>query len=480
MRELSRKEIKRALRSEVCIPDVVENRIEETYRMIGAKKVRRSNDPIKRRKWAVLAATAVFAVSTSVIALGANGFFTKDIEQKENKVAYKFNIEYELTPYDVEVQLRYLPEGFKLKGEDSPRGGKIINDKTGANLGCYVYNAAQLDEMNGLKFENVIDVKKMRIRDMEAHIVTEHGEEYTREILLFNEQEGYVAAVYCMEKEMHVPLKELEKVAEQMEITKLSTQTAYMSKEEKRMREEGRKNAFEKDAEQFANGVPEEYVREKGEKLSDSCIAKWVKEGLGTSEEYGDIRFTVLDVEVKDSLPLSEFGREHYPNYDRDIKPWVKADGTLKARERRKYDVNEAGVRKDEAKLTEQNVKSKYVLVKLRAENMLDTRAESVFLAPRVQYLQKEADGHYSYPKEMFDTKDYGLQYELPIASDAFGGADDREGQKEIFIRNIEAKETLEYTLVYVADEDRLADMYVCFFADHSDSEYYRYVKVTD
>lgn len=479
MKQFSEKEMKKALRNELEISDTVEQRMQETYEMLGAGEHRKVYRPMRGRRWTVVFAATMLAVSTSVIALAANGFFTKEFQQNGKKSAYKFEVNYELTPYDMEAELKYLPEGFALKDSTSPYGGKIKNDETGANIGCYVYNAAQLDEMEELKFANVTSVDKTEIQDMEAHIVTMQGEVSTREILLFNEQEGYVAAIYCIEEEPNVPLSELKKTAEHMEITKLETQTAYLSQKEKEQREKGRKQAEAQMAREFAGGVSKENICEPGEELSDRYAKENIENGFGTEEQWGDIRFTVQDVEIRDSLPLTEFGPENYADYENEVKMWVNADGTLKPRERKRYKIDEYGITAEEAYMTEQGVKSKYVLVKMKAENMLNTGKDNVYVAPMMKYLTEEADGHYSYPKERFDTKNYGLQSELPVAFDKFEGADSREDKKEFLMRNMGAGEELEYTLVYIVDEDRLSDMYLCFFTEHSESDYWKYVKLS-
>ena len=85
----------------------------------------------------------------------------------------------------------YIPKGYELKTE-GPYEGKIHNDETGKGITVMPFNAANLDDMKTRDFSNVLNVEKMEIQNMEAHVITyEKMGETLQDILLFNEADGY-------------------------------------------------------------------------------------------------------------------------------------------------------------------------------------------------------------------------------------------------------------------------------------------------
>lgn len=476
MKQFSEKEMKKALQSELQLSDTVERRMQETYEMLDAGESRKIYRPARGRRWTVVFAAAVLAVSTSVIALAANGFFTKEFTQAKEKAVYNFAVDYEMTPYDVEVMPGYLPEGFELKGEESPYSGKIHNDETGAGLLVCAFNAAELDELV-LDYEDIESVEKTTLHDMEAHILKSKTNSDT--LLLFNEAEGYVvqvAEIAGAGKEDQLSGEELKKVAENLEIRKLDTQIAYRSTEEEQREKEEAEEIREKRIEWFRKGVADENVFEVGEETIPAEMSR-TETDAGASEGGMNIRYTVLDVEVSDSLPLSEFGPENYDDYENTIKPWVNEDGTLKARERNRWERDAAGADVEGSAAVETDVKSKYVVVKMKARNTLDT--VDIFVSPFMKYLNEEPDGHYSYPTECFSTFNYDLQYGYPIGFDKNEGGEDKVQNHRFNFHSIGQKEEIEYTLVYVVDEDQLDHMYLEFYAEYGDDVPRSYVKLS-
>ena len=75
----------------------MEEKIRDSYRELHmTEKVR----PMKRsyRKLVLVAAAVTMLAATSVVALAASGFFSKEVQEEDKSVSYKFETNYEMTP----------------------------------------------------------------------------------------------------------------------------------------------------------------------------------------------------------------------------------------------------------------------------------------------------------------------------------------------------------------------------------------------
>lgn len=80
MKRYEEKKIKKVLNQELVLPEKVNERIYETYQMLGGTEYH----PGRRRsyrKWMFAGTAAAMLALTSLGALAAGGFFTKNVEQ---------------------------------------------------------------------------------------------------------------------------------------------------------------------------------------------------------------------------------------------------------------------------------------------------------------------------------------------------------------------------------------------------------------
>mgnify|MGYP006889191440 FL=1 len=181
--------------------------MQQAYREIGVEKTN-GIQYRKRRRWTAVAAVAILAMTASVGVYAVNHYYTKKVTENGRKLSYEFQMNYDATPYDIEVAANYIPKGYELKTE-GPYEGKIHNDETGKGITVMPFNAANLDDMKTRDFSNVLNVEKMEIQNMEAHVITyEKMGETLQDILLFNEADGYCVDIWSnAEKLMGEELK---------------------------------------------------------------------------------------------------------------------------------------------------------------------------------------------------------------------------------------------------------------------------------
>lgn len=155
---------------------------------------------------------------------------------------------------------------------------------------------------------------------------------------------------------------------------------------------------------------------------------------------------------------------------------WVDPDGTLKPHDRYWYpDMN---MRDDNGTL-QKGIGSKYVVVKMKAVNHSDKAVgkESdmgICLAPELTTLEPREDGNYSYPSSYYykGNENYHLQWSAgmgnnyPVYIDKMYHTEGIARIKDAMFRPLQAGEELEYTLIYIMDEDRLDQMYLEFYPE--------------
>lgn len=484
--EYSKKEIERILKQDVEIPEKIEERIQDTYEQLGIGKKVTMKYTKKRRTWAAIAAVAVLAAGMSIVTLAANKFLSANLVENEDSVKYDFQVDREKEAHRISVEETYIPEGYTLYGEDSPYGNKWHNEENGGAISIIPYNAADLDylERTGgaefMSYSKDSHLESLDISGMKTDVFVNDSfytdsEETVKRIYLFNEEYGYGVMVWS---ESDLPAEEVVKVAEGLKIEVLDETAPYMTDEEIDEEIKAREAYAEGSAESYQAGVAADDIYAIGEKISSPYI---MMENGEQVEGTDDVRFTVQDVEILDALPLSEYPAENFARYE-EVAPWMAEDGTLKPHERYRYTVDGDGLQSQDGVL--ETVNSKYVVVKMKAKNYSDVQSESnqlmgISIAPDLTTLIPRADGSCAYPTDSFRSanESYGMQWlsgngsSFPIYFDDIYYTEGIERLKSSFFRPMAAGEEIEYTLVYVADEDQLDNLYLKPFQGGSNGD---------
>ena len=494
-RKYSDQEMRRIMKKELEIPPVVEERIKSAYEQIEVPAATSMKKYKRHKRFLILAAVLVVACVGVLAGFAANGYFQKTVSKEGEKLSYHFEIDYELTPYDVEVSPGYLPDGYELKGPDSPYGGKIHNDETGKGITMLPYNLASLDEFRDndmLTFDHVKSVEELTVQNMEAHLITTESklDGEGKSLFIFNQKDGYVIQLWT---DGGISDDDLKKTADTMKIHVLDTQVAYRTEEEKKAEAEELESVRQRDEEIYAAGIQAENVHQIGEEVHNPMVESLTDEpdeyGL-TLDSLGDVRYTVEDVKVLDSLPASEYPQEYYRDYEKEVAPVLKEDGTLKPYERAKFDVDTRGLGMGEEEI--ETVNSKFLVVRMKLRNMrsVETPSEED-IAPVLTHLIKREDGDYDYPRTEFRPVDYDTDHIRSrfvmngVGAFYFDAPYFTEGidrLKDFTFVKLEANQELEYTLVYAVDEDELKDMCLQFYYGYSDEKqrpYQCYVKIS-
>lgn len=466
--------IKKAMKETIEIPETVEEKMQQAYREIGIEKMH-GTQRRRRHLWTAAAAIVIFAATASVGVYAVNHYYTKTVKENEDKLSYKFQMNYDATPYDIEVTPSYIPKGYELKTE-GPYEGKLHNDQTGEGITIIPFNAANLDDMQTKDFSNVVRVEKTEIQNMEAHVITyERMEKRLQEILLFNEADGYCIDVWSNAEELKE--KELKKVAENLQIKKLDTQIAYKTAQEK-IREEKWKNAENMSRQK---SISKELIREIGVEMTNPNL-----ETLGVE----DIRYTVENVQILDAISFEQFPKENFDTatteridpFVEEVEPWLNEDGTLKQHAR--YLAGEDGV--DDSEENREMIGAKFVVVKMKA-NLADGRKEpveesdiSVTLAPDLEFYETDENGDLTHAKEYVTPDEFAGSNGSPVYFETSHELEHDPKIASVWICKLNKGDVVEYTLIYVVDEDRLENAYLKFYwngnyRDHGCT----YVKVT-
>ena len=437
----------------ITLPDEVEEHMEEAYAAIrqrcqdrGEKKRKR----LGRRRWIAVAAACMALAGTSVAAMAAAGVFVKEVKQDEDSLTYVFDLDYEIVPGTYEVTPDYLPEGFKEREE----GKYWPDDNWGHGITVMpVYSAAELDRIgNQLSVDGVEQVKKTTLSGMEAHVITlKEAEKYRKGtyIFLFQPQEGYVLEVYG---DYNVSLDELEKFADSLTVERTGND-AFDTAEEK-VQAESEKRSDEQADEDLQQ--QEEAIRTAGLKEEELI---WPGQE-GVAKYSGETGFTVESASLSDTLPdVEESGF-----YDwEELKDWLQEDKTLRPYLRQHRD-------QDGNILEEKKVKQKFLTVRIRAKRYQaeewNQEAMTALDASLVN-LEARGDGTYSWGTDEYEavaSEDYGLQMErscIYLDQPEFTQGDER--LHSFFWRTLQKGEELEYTLIFVVDEDRTENLALSF-----------------
>lgn len=467
----SQKEMKRVLKQDIEISAQTEEKIQEAYDCIrrgaSVRSVRKTTRRGFGRYVAVAAVVGLLGIS-SVTALAINGYFEKTMQQKEDYVSYKFEVNYELTSYEVNIEPGYIPEGY-TEVENAP--GKY--DKEGYRLNgisLAVINAAYLDPSgNSLDVDEVKCLEETVINGMEAHVITINydSERITRifdkRIYLFNPEDGYVGVVFGGND---ISVEELKKVAENLTFTVTDTELDPIlpqEREEQRQEAEAHMNE-ERLIKEY--GVPQEYIYQIGDTVELS--------------EYPGVNLTVNSVEVLDSIEGLDTGC--FSDYDSRIAPYLTAEKTLAPYQRITFREKENG---ETEEVSREEMTQKFVKVSMKAENLKGETIDFWAGAPRIMSLDSVEEGNYKYTdihSEPLNWQEYTVEadkgYPLYFDRTPYAG----QMNSHFFFIDLEAGETLEYNLIYAVDEDELDNMYLQLLNRGMDWEnqifYDRYVDI--
>lgn len=449
MKRYEEKEVKRILRQDLVLPEEVNDKVMEAYGMLSGK----SYQTAKRRsfrKWILVGAAAAMLAASTLGVMAASGFFTKEVKEQGGSLSYDFNINYELTPGEVIVTPGYIPEGYTEFGE-----GKYDKDgqhKNGISI-CGINAAWLANQPDVLQTDELKDLEKTTLDNMEAHVLTLNGEEersahgFDKRIYLFNPEEGYVVIVYGGDD---LSMEELKKVADNLDIqVDNSSPQEYLSQMEKEKEEADEEEWQQRQEEARAEGAAAEQVKQPGEAFQA------VGEGVWT---------TVESVKLVDSL--EGYDKAGIADYE-ELSYWMNEDGSLKSYERLAFDCDM------QEEISREEVGQRFLEVKVKVENRTDEVNDYWAGAGQLCRMLRQEDGTYAYTDtwtEPLDMEHGLIQTEkYPVYFDK--AQHTGEDRNHFFYRDLQPGETLEFTLLYVVDEDITDSMYLNYNVSDEISE---------
>lgn len=488
-------EMMRILKQELTIPDKVDQGMQDAYRKLGIERKGKISFIRKHRVWKVMTAAAVVAVGSSVVVFAANKFLSANLVKENDAVTYDLTVDRDQEAHEITVAPTYLPAGYELYGTSTPTGGKWHNEETGGAITIVAWNAAELDKQvrmgntddltHGLKEENLkeeIEINGMKAALFLSDSYYTDSDKTTKNAMLFNEEEGYLVEIFDMDNTL--PIEETVKIAEGLDIQVLDSTVPYATDEEIETLL----------AEQKAD--QESALKEwNPDLLADNnffSTGEELKIPFGPDEngvKPDDIRYTVESIEIKDALPVSEYPTENYYDFEGEMADWINEDGTLKPHERYKYSFDEEGKEVGEPKV--ETVNSKFVVahMKVKNNNTVNEFGNDVFVSPFIHYLDVSEDGFSkSYAADWrYSPANEGYQLQtdgFPVYFDKVYHTDGIDRVKDFHFVPLEPGDELEYTLVYVVDEDQLDRAFFQFYSEYNGWEApeggndYVYVKV--
>ena len=470
----SQEDMERILKSNVEIPDSVEQKINDTYRNLGLTGGSNSLRVHKRKKkaWVTIAAAAALIAGLGVTVYAAGQFFSAQLTQKDDKLTYSLNIDpSEKEAHEIRITPGYVPEGYVYQ-ENGPYEGQWYNEETEGAMSVTPYNASELYEMSQTQedplpvFNEDILIKSVDIRGMNVDIFSDDGyyidsEENTQNIFVFNEEWGY--AVHVWLNGPGLADDEAVRVAEGLDIEVLDTTVPYPTEEEIAAINE-KNQRIENEIKKASSGITDDSIRGLNDvmKIDDSIY-----------ELYQGIEYEAVDIHVTDTLSPDEFPKE---NFIRDtyssLTEYVNEDGSLKPHER----FTDAGSRETES------AEASFIIVTTKIRNTGDT-AQDVLLSPSLRHLDENDNGTYrlSQPRDKSSPAQESWKRLTTDGLPFYQSAPNNGGADELFT-TIHPGEEIECTSVYVADNDCLGSAYMQYFGfgEAAAGSPALYVKVTE
>lgn len=469
----SQEEMERILKSNVEIPDPVEQKINDTYRNLGLTGGSKSPRVHKRKKkaWMTIAAAAALIAGLGVTVYAAGQFVNARLTQNGDTLTYALNVNSsEKDAHEIRVTPGYVPEGYVYQ-TDGPYESKWYNEKTDGSMTIIPYNAAELylesrtlDSALQVAISKDSYVKTIEIQGMNVDIFTQENPDYIdsddtqQDLYLFNEEWGYAVHVYL--DGTNLAADEAEKIAEGLKIEVLDSTVPYPTEEEiaelnrehKRGNEEAAASAI----------VSAGRIRRINDSLTINGDAYPICQG---------IEYQLEDIQVTDTLSFDDFPKENFiDNSASVLAEYLNEDGSLKPHERFTGDNN---------KMTE-SADATFIIVKTKLRNNGDT-AEDTYLSPFLRYLDENEDGDYT----LLDSDSTSGSAESGWASLTLEGfpiyqsAPDNGG-KSVLFTTLDPGEEEECISVYVVDKDRLDSAYMEYFDTGAAAAPELYVKVKE
>lgn len=474
-KEFSQQDMERILKGDAVIPTSVNERIHQTYQKLGftehpgntgskGKDNGRRTGRRRPRAWVSIAAAAALIAGLGVTAAAAVNLLNIQVTQTEGGSDFEISIDPEAgEAHKISVEEGYMPDGYVYQ-EDGPYSGKWYNETTNGSISIADYNAALLYEMDqtdtplvgGFSLdsleENLTD--KIQIPGMEIFLIDRESvytdEQQTRRTLcLFNPEYGYVVQIFDIGGSL--PEEELFHIASGLKIDVLDETEPYPSEEEIL----ALKKEQQESQEQFRlqNLVPVSSVYKTGELLTmQSPHAAELPESA--------IQYKVTDIQILDTLPPDQFPEQYFNvDYDTEYLPLLDSDGSLKPHERYTSLHGE----------TDQIETGGSRFIVLSAE-ITNTGSETLsYEAPRLCLLEADKDqellridGHRS----------ASAAYEaLTVGGFPIWQSPESNGGKSMLFTDIQGGETVEYTAVYVVDDDCVDLAYLSFWSGTGCSE---------
>ena len=484
-KKFSKEEMKEILKKDVKIPEIVDKKMQDAYQKIGLENIVLMKPKKKRNSkkiWKVAAAAAILTIGTSAGVLAASYFLSVNRVHKDGTMVYEIQIDREKEAHKIEVIPTYMPEGY-VYHQEGPHGGKWRNEKENTGISIISYNAAELDRMarvgTNIEFMNYkknTTLEEMVIDDQKVDVYT-GGEIYSdsdqtaKNLYLFNELEGYGIWI---SSDGNFSAEEMVKIAEGLKVKILPETIAYATEDEIAKDKEFYEIAKDKQSEidsSFGREIPDDTIYQIGEELSNPAY---------DPKYQDDIRYTVKSAEIKDAISFDEFPVE---NFVSDVSSWMNSDGTMKPHDRIKNgeDIQDA-----------KSIGTKYLVVNMNIKNTSDTtknKAEGgAVVGVDLTTVTKDEKGKYHTANTMYSTtnKGYELQYEsnngasFPVYIDPLFYTEGIQRLKQSHFRPMKAGESLDYTLIYVVDEDQIENLALTFYPNGVTEENNQYVILAD
>ena len=453
------KDLKEKLNKHITLPEHVEGKMNEAYQQIRVRSSMENSkvvayQKLKFRRWMTVAATFTLMIATTVGVLAANGFFSREIVKNEDSTTYKFDIDYELKPGKFELTPGYIPAGYYEREE-----GKYWPDNDEhSGITVAVNSTTDIEKLNEKLQSSRQLLETTTIGNSEADILVDDKTEPDKgmkEIYIFNSEEGYVAWVWG---DNGTPLADVKKFAEELVVTRIADGVYETAEEktERQNREQEEQAAMEGWMEQ------EEAIREAG--ISESDLFAIGQEGI-KEIEYEDgiltktVGYTIESAEFVDNI--KDYDPANFYNYE-EVSPWLNEDGSLKPYLRIEDTVGDGKASSfTDAVMVNQSLLK--VIVKAKRYNEENVYApEDELMTPldgRLIHLEKKTDGNYTWGSTHSmpaEGQNYNLKYdEMPIYIDSPQFTEGDKRTHSFFYRDLAVGEEIEYTLVFVVDEDQ-------------------------
>jgi len=431
---------------------------QEGSKVVSMKAVRSSRKSWKRRFLPVTAAAVAAASAITVLAM--SGVFTRHVEETGDALTYTFNVDYTLTTHAVKVTANYIPDGYhnymyeeyKYTKDDSGRNGiSIITDQA---------DTLARDGGESLSImKNVESIEHTQINGMDADLITLSYDEETvtetfdKRIYLFDEVDGCIVEIYGGND---LSMDELIKVAEGIEITVSDEEVTVLSPEE---------IESEKEEEEAAQSAWEKAQRAK----QAAPIPADIVYGIGDTFTWGGVELTVESAELLSSA--ADLEPENIFNYEEFVRR-LNEDGTAKEYTRETYEGNMNAVGEH---LSTDVVGQQFLKVTIRAEAVNGANEDFWAGAPKLNWLTRQEDGTYLQAQ----TFDHYLSYEEYGYTDEkkpfyFDASPLTNTDGYFFYTSLADQETLEYTLIYLVDNDRIENVALDFLIETDNPEAYQ------